>query len=104
MMYSLETFFTRDPNEFLHPPEKHRFLSMEVEGGFLVAKYYADMDDGRISNVVIYLNDHGQEVIRTVRLSEPIQQPHYGPILKPKPLAWHEKVWLYFGVHFLRRH
>ena len=95
--FSLDDFSTRDPNEFLRPPENQRLLSVEPQGSFLVLKYYADTEDNRMSAVTIYLNDHGQEVIRSVRLSQDVQ-PHYGLVIKPEPLAWCEKVWLYVST------
>jgi hypothetical protein len=92
-------FFTRDPNEFLRPPEKHTLVSLEVDGSFVVVEYHGELEDGRKSRVKIVLNDHGQEVIRTVKLFLPTP-PEPEPISPP---AWYERLWLYIAVKILGR-
>jgi hypothetical protein len=95
-------FFIVDANEWLKPPEKHKLTRVVVVGGYLRVSYEGETEDGKLSNVDIFLNDHGQEVTRTVFL-RPVPEPlPWGCNITP-PLSWWERLLLYLEVNVFGR-
>ena len=97
-----EKFSIFDRNEWLvDVPKDFEPCSLVALGAYLRADYVRTTSDG-FDYLHVFLNTDGREVARTSQhyVAPPVVD--WGRRLV-EPLAWYEKVWLWFQVTVLRR-
>lgn len=88
-----------DKNQSWTPPKDHQFIGVTARGSFLLVEFGQWSGDDLRSQICVYVNDMGREVLRVTETFEPIP-PEPATHTEPPPLTRWQKFVKWSDVNF----